>query len=256
MTYHLAWGICGAGHFLPESFEVLERLKTKLPLQITTFLSAAAEEVVRMYGYPQKLRQISDGSYYAEVIRESKQGRSFPKAGRLAQGFYDAFVVSPVTSNTVAKIVVGIADSLISHCVTQALKGGVPVFLVPTDQEQGLIRTKLPVTIDKAVCIDHNCSESCPVVSACPQHAIRLIKTETGVFVPSIDLLKCRVLKRCITACKFGAISFLKEIEVKIRPLDIRNSRKLDTIEGLTRLSTPHQLIRILQEHFQKNYNH
>jgi len=51
----------------------------------------------------------------------------------------------PVRSgNTVAKITYGIADSLITNGVAQALKGGQRVYMFPTDQERADTTTVLP----------------------------------------------------------------------------------------------------------------
>ncbi|MEM3005017.1 MAG: flavoprotein, partial [Candidatus Bathyarchaeia archaeon] len=47
-------------------------------------------------------------------------------------------------ANTVAKIVNGIADTLITNSVSQACKANVPVFILPVDQREGSIITTLP----------------------------------------------------------------------------------------------------------------
>jgi len=59
-------------------------------------------------------------------------------------GRYALFFVSPATANTTAKIAHGIADSLISNCVAQAVKGGTPVYIYPVDQRPGTVATKIP----------------------------------------------------------------------------------------------------------------
>ena len=46
--------------------------------------------------------------------------------------------------NTVAKIAYGIADTLITNCVAQAIKGGTPVVIYPVDQELGSRETQVP----------------------------------------------------------------------------------------------------------------
>jgi len=128
---NIAWGITGAGHLLKESYDTFRMLAQKH--QITIFVSGAGEEVLRMYGLLDKLNEISGGEHLQEIFLESQSGRSFPKAGRFLLGKYDALVVSPATSNTVAKIVHGIADSLITNAVAQANKSGTPVYIVPVD---------------------------------------------------------------------------------------------------------------------------
>jgi flavoprotein len=52
--------------------------------------------------------------------------------------------VAPATGNTVAKIVNGIADTLITNAVSQAMKGGIQVIILPVDQKSGIVKTILP----------------------------------------------------------------------------------------------------------------
>ena len=65
-------------------------------------------------------------------------------SGMLQTGKYDLLMVAPVTGNTVAKIAVGIADTLISNAAIQAVKGFVPVYLMPVDYRAGTITTTIP----------------------------------------------------------------------------------------------------------------
>ncbi|AIF69257.1 2(4Fe-4S) ferredoxin [Palaeococcus pacificus DY20341] len=130
----IAWGISGAGHLLKESIEVMETLSGKHEVKV--FLSRAGEEVARMYGV---LEQIGD----FPIVRESKQGFAFPPCGAFNLKRFDVFVISPATSNTVAKIRLGIADSLLSCCASQALKSKVPLILVPTDSKH-IVETRAP----------------------------------------------------------------------------------------------------------------
>ncbi|WP_457752941.1 flavoprotein [Thermococcus sp.] len=130
----IAWGISGAGHLLRESIEVLEKLGDKHEIKI--FLSRAGEEVAKMYKLFDRLEKFP-------LVKESKQGFSFPSCGAFNLGRFDIFIISPATSNTVAKIRLGIADSLLSCCASQALKSRVPLILVPTDSKS-VVETKAP----------------------------------------------------------------------------------------------------------------
>jgi len=65
-------------------------------------------------------------------------------AGPLQVGYYSLLVISPATANTTAKIAHGIADTLLTNCVAQAMKGGTPVYIYPIDQKQGTIATTTP----------------------------------------------------------------------------------------------------------------
>lgn len=144
MVVRIAWGVTGAGHFLEESFSVFEDLAKSPGTLVTTFLTQAGIEVVKAYGLWDTLKGVSPGGYYQEVFTSEDQGACAFKAGRLYRGMYHVLVVSPATANTVAKIVHGIADSLVANAVAEAQRGLVPVFIVPTDFEMGLVETVFP----------------------------------------------------------------------------------------------------------------
>lgn len=224
----LAWGITGAGHFLRESVELFKKLRKSTPdLKVTTLVSRAGEEVVRMYGLENDLNFISDGSYLEEIFLEREQGASVPKTGRFLLGKYDALIVSPATSNTTAKIVCGIADTLISNAVAQAAKGGVPVYIVPVDIA-GDIESRMPFFIDREIC--RRC-EICPPADKCPEHAI----------TDQIDLLKCSGCGICVKLCSYGAIRG-GMVKLKVRDVDAKNVRLLRELEGVTVFETPQMI--------------
>lgn len=221
----IAWGITGAGHFLSESFDVLKKLKkTMKEAKVTTFLSRAGEEVVTMYGLKKELSTISCGGYLEEIFLESEQGASVPKTGRFLLHKYDALIISPSTSNSTAKIAYGIADTLVTNAVAQAVKGNVPVFIVPVDIA-GNIESKMPYVIDRELCV--RC-EYCPPAEHCPQRAI----------ADQIDLLKCNGCGECVRLCSYGAIRG-GAVKLKVRDVDSRNVRKLQELEGITVLDDP-----------------
>lgn len=230
----IAWCITGAGHFLLESFDVIKKIKEKNPdTKITTFLSKAAEEVVRMYGLDKSLSNISNGNYLEECFYEREQGSSFPKAGRMLLKKYDALIVTPATSNTTAKLAYGIADTLVTNAVAQAIKGGLAVYIVPVDIE-GQIESRMPYFIDREICMK---CEICPPVKQCP---VRAIKTQ-------IDLLKCNGCGLCVKSCSYGAIRG-GLAKIKVRDIDSRNVRLLSQLDGITILDNPEKIIKVLDE--------
>ncbi len=117
----IAWGITGAGHALEECAEVL--LKHE---KVDIFLSRAAEEVVSMYGLDTRINTTGP-----RIYRETKA--SAPQVGRLAGGVYLVLVIAPATSNSVAKFVHGISDTLVTNMFAQAGKARVPIIVYPTD---------------------------------------------------------------------------------------------------------------------------
>lgn len=120
----IAWAITGAGHFLNESFQAMEKIRENN--EITLFVSNAAEEVISLYG-------LKDYLMGYQVVYEKYQGASFSVCGRFMRGEYDILIISPATSNTVTKMAVGIADTMVTAIFSHATKARIPVLVVPTD---------------------------------------------------------------------------------------------------------------------------
>lgn len=58
---------------------------------------------------------------------------SCPPVGLFYKNYYHTFVLAPATSNTIAKCVLGIADSLVTNLYSQAGKCRVPSIVYPCD---------------------------------------------------------------------------------------------------------------------------
>ncbi|MTK64491.1 MAG: dihydromethanopterin reductase (acceptor) [Methanobacterium sp.] len=224
----IAWGFTGAGHLLQESVDTLVKLSKEH--EVTIMTSGAGEEVLKMYGLFETVKNLTGGKY-RELVLESDQRDSYPMTGRFSLGTYDLLVVSPATSNTIAKIVHGIADSLITNAVAQAGKGKVKTHIVPVDLESGDVETVLPSKLELELC--KNC-EPCQAAAACPQDAIT-----PGV---EINLLKCEGCGTCQRACPFNAVTGGKIITIHMREIDVENTSKLNSIEGISILSHPKEL--------------
>jgi len=106
----LAWAITGSGHYIKECLDFLLTLD-----RVDLYISQAGEEVLRMYGYD--LKEIREKM---PVYRDKTA--SSPPVGLFYKGYYHTFVMAPATSNTVAKCVLGIADSLVTNLYAQAGK--------------------------------------------------------------------------------------------------------------------------------------
>lgn len=117
----LAWGITGSGHYLRETIEIMNDLEN-----VDVFLSAAGDEVLKQYGY--KLN--------VDRVYKDKTASSIP-VEFFYQGHYHTLVISPATSNTIAKMAYGISDTLVTNLYAQAGKTHVPsiVFACDTDEE-------------------------------------------------------------------------------------------------------------------------
>jgi len=127
-----AWAVTGAGHLLKESLEVLEKIKN-----YELFCSPASLEVASIYklNFPQK--PITDTSASTLECRGFFSGK------------YERLVIAPATSNSVAKFVAGISDSMASTLFAQAGKAGIPITVLPSDSKE-IIETMgatKPITI-------------------------------------------------------------------------------------------------------------
>jgi archaeoflavoprotein AfpA len=136
----IAWGLTGSGDKFRETYEVMKALKQEYgdELKVDLYLSKAAKQVSKFYKLNDELKDEFD-----KYLIEKDANNPFI-SGMLQTGKYDLLLIAPVTGNTVAKIAVGIADTLISNAVIQAVKGFVPVYIMPVDFREGVITTTLP----------------------------------------------------------------------------------------------------------------
>lgn len=231
---NILWAITGAGHLLDESIGVLEKLAENNTLTIAT--SNAACEVLKLYGYDKNIRQLVDKNSANMLVLDSDEKYSFPFSGKLTHYKYDVIIIAPLTANTTAKIVYGIADTLITNIAAQSGKGQIPLIVLPVDQKQGLIKTIIPPYIDKKRCI--NC-KNCIPKDECPQNAIN---------PPKIDTTKCISCFMCEDKCKYDAIKLNEEIELYIRKIDAENTKKLETIENIKVVLKPSEILKEIEK--------
>ncbi len=119
-TPRWAWALTGSGHFFTQSFALIHELE-----HCDIFVSKAANEVLRMYGlkldFPKTMRVLHDKTASAVPV------------GGFYHGVYHTVVVAPATSNTVAKCVFGISDTLVTNVFAQAGKCRVPAIVFACD---------------------------------------------------------------------------------------------------------------------------
>jgi archaeoflavoprotein AfpA len=143
MALKVAWGITGSGDFMPEIIKVMNEIsKEHDEIKIYVFLSKAADKVVKWYGLYKDLKTISE-KIYTEVDANTTEPFYYIP-GALQMGKFDFFIVCPATGNSVAKIVTGVADTLITNSVAQAAKANIPIYVMPVDQIEGKQITTLP----------------------------------------------------------------------------------------------------------------
>ncbi len=119
-TPRWGWALTGSGHFFKECLRMIGELD-----EVDLFVSRAAGEVVRMYRQELKLPKS------ARVFRDTTA--SAAPVGFFYYGTYHTLIVAPATSNTVAKCVFGISDSLVTNVFAQAGKCRVPAIVFACD---------------------------------------------------------------------------------------------------------------------------
>jgi archaeoflavoprotein AfpA len=136
----VAWGITGSGDRLVETVEIMKGIKKQYQseVDIRVYLSKAGDQVVKYYRLVDDLKE-----NFERIYVEINPNSPF-LAGQLQLGKFEFLLIAPATSNTVAKISMGIADSLLSNAAIMGLKAFVPFYIMPSDYEEGMIVTKLP----------------------------------------------------------------------------------------------------------------
>lgn len=123
----IAWGLTGSGHYLRETLALIDGLP-----DVDLFVTKAAAEVLSMYDIPLKsLRE-------KHRIYQDNTASSVP-VGFLYSGYYHTLIIGPATSNTVAKCVAGISDTLVSNLYAQAGKCRIPSIVFACDCEATVI---------------------------------------------------------------------------------------------------------------------
>jgi len=136
----IAWGITGSGDRIVETVEIMKDLQAQYQdyVDIRVFVSKAGDQVIKYYKLFNDLEKNFD-----KVWVEVNANAPF-LAGQLQVKRYEFLILAPATSNTVAKIALGLADSLLSNAAIMAQKAFVPTYIMPCDYKEGILLTKLP----------------------------------------------------------------------------------------------------------------
>ena len=136
----VAWGITGCGDRLEETIEEMNKVKERYEkhVDIRVYLSKSGEQVIKWYRLYNRLEK-----YFGKIYVEVGPNSPF-LAGNLQTGKFKFLLIAPATSNTVAKVAVGVCDTLLCNSAIMALKANVPVFVMPSDLQEGTVNTQLP----------------------------------------------------------------------------------------------------------------
>jgi len=118
----MAWALTGSGHYLRECIDIINGLE-----DVDLFLSKAAAEILQQYGYKHNV-----GKVYQDKTASAVPVELF------YHGAYHTVVIAPSTSNTVAKMVCGISDNLVTNIFAQAGKCRVSTIVYACDTEPEL----------------------------------------------------------------------------------------------------------------------
>jgi len=136
----VAWGITGSGDRLPEIVDMMKNVQEiyRDAVDIRVYISRAGDQVIKYY----KLFNDLEASF-DKIWVEANANAPF-LAGQLQLGKFVFLIIAPATSNTVAKISLRLADTLLTNAAIMAQKAYVPLYIMPSDYEEGVTTTKLP----------------------------------------------------------------------------------------------------------------
>ncbi|WP_406660084.1 archaeoflavoprotein AfpA [Methanolobus sp. ZRKC3] len=134
----IAWGITGSGDLIKETYDIMADIKERSDLEIMVFLSKEGETVMKWYHMWNDIQKD-----FTNFKVDAGPNSPFI-AGPLQVGYYDALIIAPATANSVAKMVHGIADTLVTNVVAQTAKGSTPIYVLPVDQKRGTVKTFSP----------------------------------------------------------------------------------------------------------------
>jgi archaeoflavoprotein AfpA len=136
----IAWGITGSGDRITETVEAMVELQKQYDdfVDVRVFVSKAGEQVIKYYKLFNTLEKNFD-----KVWVEINSNSPF-LAGQLQVKRYEFLLLAPTTSNTVTKIALGLADSLLSNAAIMSQKAFIPTYIMPCDYKPGIITTILP----------------------------------------------------------------------------------------------------------------
>jgi len=136
----VAWGITGAGDKIAEIVEVMKELKKQSEnvVDIDVYISKAADTMLKFYRLDEEVKK-SFGKVMVEVNANSPFLAAWVQSGK-----YEFLLIAPCSSNSVAKIVNSISDTMLTNAALMALKAYKQVYILPTDYKESVVSTILP----------------------------------------------------------------------------------------------------------------
>ena len=160
----IAWGITGSGEKIMETFEIMEQMKEKYKktFDIRVFTSKAGDQVLKYYNLSNRLETKFDKTW-----TEINANAPF-LAGHIQLGNFEFLLIAPATSNTVAKIALRIADTLLTNAAIMGQKTSTSIYIMPTDFKEGTVITKMPNGKDLEIKITYEDAKNVEKLSKMP----------------------------------------------------------------------------------------
>lgn len=107
----IAWGITGSGEKIAETVAIMREMKEKYieEFDIRVYISKAGDQVLKYYNLSNMLE-----TFFDKTWTEINSNAPF-LAGQIQLNEYEFLLIAPTTSNTVAKISLRIADTLLTN---------------------------------------------------------------------------------------------------------------------------------------------
>lgn len=136
----MVWGITGSGDRIRETAEVMKEMRRQYDddVEIRVYISKAGDQVVKYYKLFPELEAEFD-----KIWVEANANAPF-LAGQVQMGRFEFILIAPATSNTVAKISLRIADTMLTNAAIMSQKVLLPLYIMPSDFREGKVTTKLP----------------------------------------------------------------------------------------------------------------
>ncbi len=136
----IAWGITGSGEKIAETVAIMREMKEKYieEFDIRVYISKAGDQVLKYYNLSNMLE-----TFFDKTWTEINSNAPF-LAGQIQLNEFEFLLIAPTTSNTVAKISLRIADTLLTNAAIMGQKTSTPIYIMPTDFREGIVTTKLP----------------------------------------------------------------------------------------------------------------
>jgi len=171
----IAWAITGSGDRIVETTKIMREMNEKYKdnFDIRVYISKAGDQVLNYYGLFKEL-----GIEFNDTWVEINSNAPF-LAGQVQLGQFEFMIIAPATSNTVAKISLRIGDSLISNAAIMGQKVGLPIYIIPSDVEEGVVVTQLPDGSDLKLIIR---KEDVEHVKKLAEMGINILKTPEEIY--------------------------------------------------------------------------